>query len=62
MGKLHNDEVKKLRKKLGLTIEAFAGKVGVTGRTVMRWEKGSSQPSPLASKTLEFLKDNAEAQ
>lgn len=42
------EKIKRLRLRLGLTQEQFAGKVGVTFSTVNRWESSRSQPSPLA--------------
>ncbi len=36
--------MKGLRKEKGITQETFAGILGVTGRTVSRWETGSNMP------------------
>ncbi|MBP5555118.1 MAG: helix-turn-helix domain-containing protein [Lachnospiraceae bacterium] len=36
--------LKKLRKEKGITQEEFAEKIGVSGRTVSRWETGSNMP------------------
>jgi len=44
--------VRGLRAASGLTQEQFAAKVGVTVSTVNRWEKGKSEPSPLAKHTM----------
>jgi len=41
-------DVKQLREKLGLTQEQLAYKLGVTTKTVNRWEMGRAKPSPLA--------------
>jgi transcriptional regulator with XRE-family HTH domain len=40
--------VKELRRRLGLTQEKFAARVGVTFPTVNRWENDRATPSPLA--------------
>lgn len=40
--------VHEVRKRLGLTQEKFAARLGVTFPTVNRWENGRSRPSPLA--------------
>jgi len=48
-------DVKRVRKKLGLTQEQLARELGVSFTTVNRWEKGKSEPSPLAEKALELL-------
>lgn len=36
--------LKELRNKKGITQEAFAEELGVSGRTVSRWETGSNMP------------------
>src|SRR6185436_10601197 len=38
-------EVKKIRKKLGLTQKQFAGLIGVEPNSVWRWEAGTHPPS-----------------
>lgn len=40
--------VRELRKRLGLTQEKFAARLGVTFPTVNRWENGRTKPSPMA--------------
>ena len=47
--------VKTLRKKLGLSQEKLAARMGVTFSSVNRWENGHSKPSPLAVQKLEEL-------
>ncbi len=49
-------EIKDLRKSLGLTQEQFAWKIGVTSTVISRWERGESRPSPLAQKAINDLK------
>lgn len=44
-----------LRKRLKLTQEAFATRLGVSFTTVNRWERGHSAPSKSALKALEAL-------
>jgi len=48
-------EIKGIRKKLGLTQEQLAHKLGVSWATVARWERGKGAPSPLAQKAIENL-------
>lgn len=48
-------EVKGIRKKLNLTQEQLARKLGVSWTTVARWERGKGEPSPLAQKAIENL-------
>jgi len=45
-------DIKGLREKLGMTQEQLAREVGVSFKTVNRWERGKSKPSPMASKIL----------
>ncbi len=45
--------VRRLRRKLGLTQEKFAAKLGVSFATLNRWENGRAKPSPLALQRLE---------
>ncbi len=47
--------VRELRKRLGLTQEKFAAKLGVTLPTICRWENDRVQPSPLALKQVDAL-------
>jgi DNA-binding transcriptional regulator YiaG len=48
-------EVKKIRKRLDLTQEQLAQKLGVSFTTVNRWERGKVKPSPLALRVLREL-------
>ncbi|MEB3884197.1 helix-turn-helix domain-containing protein [Lyngbya sp. CCY1209] len=41
-----------LRRRMGLSQEKFAAKLGVSFQTVNRWERGRSQPSQLAINAL----------
>lgn len=47
--------VKTLRRRLGLTQEQFAHRLGVTFASVNRWENGQVKPSPMARQKLEAL-------
>jgi len=46
------DEIKKLRKKLGLSQEEFGAKVGVTGSTIANWESEQTKPSKMAQRNF----------
>ncbi len=48
-------DIKKLRKKLGITIEELAVKVGVTATTIYRWENSKVKPHRSFLKTMEGL-------
>lgn len=44
--------IRQLRKRLGLTQEQLAARIGVTFPTINRWENGRTTPSPLALRTI----------
>lgn len=48
-------DIKAIRKRLGLTQEEIAQKLGVSWVTIARWEAGKSKPSKLAQKAIAFL-------
>jgi putative transcriptional regulator len=48
-------EIKELRKKLNMTQQELADKLGVAPFTVRRWESGKARPSPLAKRQLARL-------
>ena len=52
---MKGEEIKILRKQLGLSQEALARLVGVSCKSVCRWEKGN-KPSQLAVRRLEEIK------
>ena len=49
------ERIKELRKRLGLTQEAFAEKLGISVNTVRRWEYGKTKPSRMAQKLLKEI-------
>jgi len=48
--------IKRLRKKLGLSQDAFAARLGVAPYTVRRWESGKTKPSRMARRLIEEIK------
>lgn len=48
--------VRDLRKRLGLTQEQFAEKVGVTYSTINHWENGKRAPQPFLLRRLQEMK------
>jgi len=48
-------ELKKLRKRVGLSQQALAVRLGIALPTVSRWENGRSKPSPLAREKIATL-------
>lgn len=51
----HATLVREIRRRLGLTQEKFAARLGVTFPTVNRWENCKAKPSPLAMQELTDL-------
>lgn len=56
-GKLGAEGIKRLRSSLHLTQEEFAARVGVTRKTVSRWEKGHFAPCTFALKVLREMRE-----
>lgn len=54
------DTIRALRIRLLLTNEAFARLLGVSLRTVNRWQAGEESPSPLAREKLDALEAKAQ--
>jgi len=52
---MNKESIRELRRKLGLSQEGLARKLGVSVITVRRWEKGTSKPSPLALLRIEAI-------
>ncbi len=46
------EQIRELRRRLGLTQFQLAVRLGVTLATIQRWEAGTSKPSPLALEKL----------
>ncbi|MBN2563989.1 MAG: helix-turn-helix transcriptional regulator [Phycisphaerae bacterium] len=47
--------IAEMRRRLGLSQEKFAARLGVSFPTINRWENGRANPSPLALKSIERL-------
>nr|WP_298904054.1 helix-turn-helix domain-containing protein [uncultured Nostoc sp.] len=50
-----SDFIRELRQQLNLSQEKFAAKLGVSLRTVNRWENGSTVPSQMGLKLIEEM-------
>lgn len=48
-------DIKQIRIEMGLSQEEFAHKLGVSVRTVSRWETRETKPSRMAQKLLEEI-------
>ena len=53
------EEIRALRQTYGLSVRAWAKKVGVAHTTVVRWENGSNSPRGLQLEKLERLAKRA---
>lgn len=49
------EQIKEIRKRLSLSQEEFAKKLGVSFASVNRWENGQTKPSKLARKQIVSL-------
>jgi putative transcriptional regulator len=54
--------IKELRKRLGLTQEQFAQKVGVTYGSVNNWENGKRTPQPFLVRRLVEMKEETDVE
>ena len=54
-GNMKPEEILQLRKKMGLSIRAFADKIGVNKATIVNWEQGRHTPKGLSLKVLESM-------
>ncbi|MEH2254800.1 helix-turn-helix domain-containing protein [Nostoc sp.] len=50
-----SDLIRQLRQQLHLSQKKFAAKLGVSLRTINRWENGSTVPSQMALKLIEEM-------
>ena len=55
-------DIKTVRRKLGLTQEKFAQRLGVSLMTVRRWERGKCKPLPAIQKVIDRLLQDADEQ
>ena len=53
---MDRDELKKIRKELGLTQVGMAVKLGVSAQTVRMWEAGGMKPGKENEKKIKALK------
>ena len=49
------NQIKRLRKEMGLNREAMARRIGVTVQTIFRWETGRSSPEAKSIRRLKAL-------
>jgi putative transcriptional regulator len=56
----NTDDIKKIRRKTGLSQVLFAGSLGVSPKTVEAWENGRNKPEGASRRLLEIVRDNPE--
>jgi len=56
--KFDSEEVQELRRQLGLSQALFARFLGADPKTVQSWEQGLSQPSGVASRWLDEIRND----
>jgi DNA-binding transcriptional regulator YiaG len=52
---MDKDEIRQLRKSLGMTQQTFSNKLGISTSTVQKWEGGTAKPRGLSRKVLKKL-------
>jgi putative transcriptional regulator len=52
------DEIKRIRKRTGLSQVMFAGSMGVSPKTVEAWENGRNKPEGASRRLLELVRDD----
>ena len=53
-----NNDIKKIRRKTGLSQVMFAGSLGVSPKTVEAWENGRNKPEGASRRLLEIVRDD----
>ncbi len=56
----HAEDVKRIRKSIGMSQRIFAGYMGVSGKTVEAWEAGTNCPSGSSSRLLSMMEMDSE--
>ena len=54
----NTDDIKKIRKRTGLSQVMFAGSLGVSPKTVEAWENGRNKPEGASRRLLEIVRDD----
>ncbi len=60
--KYSNEQIRRIRMKVGMTQTALAGYMGVSKKTVEAWENGRTHPTGPACRLLYLLDQNNEAE
>jgi putative transcriptional regulator len=54
----NTDDIKRIRRKTGLSQVVFAGSLGVSPKTVEAWENGRNKPEGASRRLLEIVRDD----
>jgi len=54
----NTEDIKRIRKKTGLSQVIFAGSLGVSPKTVEAWENGRNKPEGASRRLLEIVRDD----
>jgi putative transcriptional regulator len=54
----NTEDIKRIRKKTGLSQVVFAGSLGVSPKTVEAWENGRNKPEGASRRMLEVVRDD----
>jgi putative transcriptional regulator len=54
----NTNDIKRIRKKTGLSQVMFAGSIGVSPKTVEAWENGRNKPEGASRRLLEIVRDD----
>ena len=54
------EDIKEIRKRVGLTQAIFASSLGVSKKTVEAWERGRNTPEGSSRRLLQLIRDNPE--
>jgi len=58
VGTFNTAEIKRIRKRTGLSQVMFAGSIGVSAKTIEAWENGRNKPEGSSRRMLEIVRDN----
>jgi putative transcriptional regulator len=53
-----SEDIKHIRKKIGLSQAVFASSIGVSKNTVEAWESGRNKPEGPSRRLLQIIRDN----
>lgn len=55
-----SEDIKQIRKRVGLSQAIFASSLGVSKKTVEAWERGINSPEGPSRRLLQLIRDNPE--